>query len=130
MKIRGFWIIAGLALLTALTAQTRGPATRALMREKLTASQKVLEGLALEDLPLVAAKAEKLGAMSQEAAWRVLDNPEYDRLSLDFRRNANDLAQAARKKNLDGATLAYMKMTMSCVECHKLVRGKLVAALK
>ena len=23
--------------------------------------------------------------------------------------------------------LAYMRMTMSCVDCHKLVRGKLVA---
>ena len=36
--------------------------------------------------------------------------------------------KAAKEKNLEAATLAYVRVTMSCVNCHKLVRGKLVAS--
>jgi hypothetical protein len=45
-----------------------------------------------------------------------------------FRRHVNSLVKAAKDRNLDAATLGYVRMTMSCVDCHKLVRGKLVAS--
>jgi hypothetical protein len=35
--------------------------------------------------------------------------------------------KAAKEKRIDGATLEYMDMTMSCVECHKYARNVLVA---
>ena len=44
-----------------------------------------------------------------------------------FRRQANALTKAAQEKNLDAATLAYVRLTMSCVDCHKFVRGKIIA---
>jgi hypothetical protein len=28
----------------------------------------------------------------------------------------------AKDKNIDGATLAYLRLTMNCVNCHKYVR--------
>jgi hypothetical protein len=34
------------------------------------------------------------------------------------------LVRAAEDKNLDGATLAYTQLAISCVQCHKIVRGK------
>ncbi|MGC3971676.1 MAG: hypothetical protein QM775_31325 [Pirellulales bacterium] len=33
------------------------------------------------------------------------------------------------KQNLDGALLAYLTMTMQCVDCHKHVRDVRMAAL-
>ena len=66
--------------------------------------------------------------MSKEADWRVFENPDYDQQSVTFRRHVNSLVKAAKDKNLDAATLAYVRVTMSCVDCHKLVRGKLVAS--
>jgi hypothetical protein len=68
--------------------------------------------------------------MTQEADWRAFENPDYDQHSATFRRQVDALAKAARNKNLDGATLAYVRMTMSCVDCHKFVRGKVVASAK
>ena len=120
------------AVFTVSIAQTPrgGPSTKEFMRDKLALSQKVLEGLTLEDFQLIITKSERLSAMSQEATWQVFQNPDYERFSQDFRRNADALTKAARNKNLDGATLAYVKVTMSCVECHKFVRGKLVASLE
>ena len=114
--------------ISVATAQSRrSRATKEFMRDKLELSQQVLEGLATEDYDLIIAKSTKLSAMTQEADWRAFENPDYERFSADFRRQVDAVRKAAENKNLDGATLAYVKMTMSCVECHKLVRGKKIA---
>ncbi len=129
------WILFTLVLLAATLAASlaqpqRGLATKEFMREKLELSQRVLEGIALENFDLIVAKSEKLSAMSKEATWQVFQNPDYERHSINFRRSVDALTKAAKDKNLDGATLAYVRVTMNCVECHKFVRGKLVASLK
>jgi cytochrome c556 len=104
--------------------------TKEFMREKLGHSQKVLEALALEDFYTLEQRAKKLSAMTQEATWQAFQNPDYEQHSATFRRHANALTRAAHDKDLDGATLAYVRLTMSCVDCHKLVRGKLVGSVE
>jgi hypothetical protein len=42
--------------------------------------------------------------------------------SNDFRFNAETLIQNAKDKNLEGAKLAYLGMTLSCFHCHAYVR--------
>ena len=128
------WIAGGSILLVfvALAAQSPVPQaspTKSFMRQKLDHSQRVLEGITTENFNLTAIHAKRLGAMSLEAAWRVLDNPEYASRSTEFTRHVNDLVKAAENRNIDGATLAYVKMTLSCVECHKYVRGRQTAQL-
>ncbi len=100
------------------------------MREKLALSQKLLEALAIEDFELLSTRAMKLSAMTQLETWRAVETPDYDLQSLQFRRNVDALAKAAKDRNLDAATLAYVRVTMSCVECHKFIRGKDSAMLK
>ncbi len=119
-------IATGLSVALAQTKRNR--AAKEFMRDKLELSQRVLEGLATEDYNLIITKGTRLSAMSKEADWRVFENPDYDQQSAIFRRHVNSLVKAAKDKNLDAATLAYVRVTMSCVDCHKLVRGKLVAS--
>ncbi len=126
-------IAAALALVVGnyLVAQPKSSSpTHQFMRQKLDHAQRVLEGISLEDFELIAKNAGKLSAMSREAGWRAFDSPEYVRLSDNFRRDVDALNKAAADRSLDGATLAYVRMTMSCVECHKFVRGKKLAGLK
>ena len=92
------------------------------MRLKLAHSQKVLEGLVMEDFGLIDKQAQELSLLSQDANWQVLQTPEYLQLSVEFRRATDALSRAAKEKNLDKATLAYMGMTMKCVSCHEHVR--------
>lgn len=122
------FLAAGLALGLAQSSK-KSRATKEFMRDKLELAQGILEGLSVENYDLIISRAQKLSAMSQEADWRVFENPDYEQQSLAFRRNVDALTKAAKNKNLDGATLAYVRVTMSCVECHKYVRGKLVAGL-
>ena len=97
---------------------------RKFMRQKLEHSQKVLEGLALEDFAMIAENARELKELSEDARWRVSPDINYLRLSSQFQDLAEELAQDAKDKNIDGATLAYVQMTVNCVACHKLVRDK------
>lgn len=102
-------------------------AVRAFMRKKLAASQSVLEGLALEDFDLIAEGAKQLRVMAGAAEFMVYNDELYVEHADDFRRIVNKLAVAAKEKRLDGATLAFVDITMSCVECHKHVRSTSLA---
>lgn len=93
-----------------------------LMQMKLTHAQKVLEGVAVADFTLIAKNAEELALVSKKAEWQALKTPEYQRYSDEFRRQAEELGKAAKDKNLDRAALAYVQLTMNCVNCHKHVR--------
>ena len=123
-------LIAVAGLPATLVQPKRNRAAKEFMRDKLELSQRVLEGVATEAYDPIVASGTRLSAMTQEADWRRIHNPDYDQQSLAFRRQVDALVKAAKEKNLDAATLAYVRMTMSCVECHKLVRGKLVASAR
>ena len=99
------------------------PSLRDFMRVKLSHSQKVLEGLTTQDFDMIAKNSQAMSLLSLETNWQVLQTAEYLDRSKDFRRTADALTEAAKKKNLDGAALAYVEMTMNCINCHKYVRG-------
>jgi hypothetical protein len=118
---------AAFVALLSLVADQKAANTNELMREKLDHAQSVLEGITMENFDLIAGNAAKLAALSQESVWRASDTPEYAEQSVLFRRNVQALRKAASEKSLDGAALAYTKMTFSCVECHKYLRNRKVA---
>jgi hypothetical protein len=104
--------------------QTRSRAE--FMRMKLEYSKKVLEGLTLEDYAMIAKNAKALKVLSEAAEWEVPTIPnatEYVAFTSDFQRLTDELAKTAKDKNIDGATLVYLRLTMNCVNCHKYVRG-------
>ncbi len=120
--------LAGLLPLVPTPGQAGQPAKRSrgeFMRQKLEFSKNVLEGLALEQYALVEKNAKALKKLSEAAEWEVPMIPnatDYVALTSDFQRFADDLARNAKAHNIDGATLAYLKLTMNCVQCHKYVR--------
>ena len=93
------------------------------MRVKLQHSQKVLEGLTLENYQVIAKHAQEMSLLSQATVWQVLQTPQYVRLSADFRIACDDLKKAADGKKLDAAALAYVDVTLKCIKCHKYVRS-------
>jgi cytochrome c556 len=115
------------AVLAVVSAggQSRKPnEAAAFMRLKLDHAQQLLEAIAIEDFDGISRNSQKISLLTQDENWQVFQTVEYRRYSDDFRRAANAVTEAARKKNLDGAMLAYLQMTMKCFECHKHVRGE------
>jgi len=93
-----------------------------LMQRKLKHAQTVLEGLAINDFDKIGDSAQELLVISKLAEWKVVKTPRYANYSNEFQEIAEKLIKAAKEKNLDGATLAYLEMTSSCVKCHKHFR--------
>jgi hypothetical protein len=93
------------------------------MRQKLAASQAVPKGLSAGDLDEVSKNATAMLLVEYLEKWVRADTPGY-RTQLELFAFANrELIRAAREKNLDGATLAYNGLVVSCVNCHKIVRA-------
>ena len=121
-------MLAGFLVAAGKSAPPPTNNVRDYMRVKLGHSQKVLEGLTTEDFDEIAKNSQAMSLLSQATNWQVLQTPEYLQQSQDFRRTADALTEAAKKKNLDGAALAYVELTMKCINCHKYVRGVRMAA--
>ena len=121
---------AGLALAGAILAvraqEPKRPPSRAeFMQLKLEYSKKVLEGLTLEDYPAISKNAKALKRLSEAAEWEVPTIPnatDYVVFTTEFQRLTDEMDRKAKEKNIDGATLAYLRLTMNCVNCHKYVR--------
>ncbi len=94
------------------------------MRAKLDHSSEVLEGLSLADFEKIRRGGQLLALASQASSWQVLQSEEYARQSVAFRRACERLERAAGEKNLDAAALAWMDVTMKCVQCHRYVRDQ------
>ena len=97
-------------------------ALSAFMKAKLVHAEKTLEGLVKEDFDLVAKHSQAISLLCEDVTWMVLKTPEYQERSNEFRRSVNAITDAARKKNLEAATLAYVDATLKCVSCHQHVR--------
>ena len=115
------------ALLLILAAATVGSAQRPglgeLMREKLDHAQALLGAVVLGNHAEVERAAGELVRLSEASTWSPLQTPQYLHHASDFRVAAQSLADEARARDIDGVSLAYMEMTLSCVQCHKHVRG-------
>jgi hypothetical protein len=94
------------------------------MRTKLDFSRNILAGLASEDFDKVAANAQAMQGMSMFESFIRGKMPSY-RTQLEVFQDANDeIIRQAQKDNVEGAALAFTQLTMSCVNCHKQLRGQ------
>ena len=95
------------------------------MQVKLKRSQALLEALAKEDFKAIEESAASLVRISKATEFlRAYKTEEYEFQARVFQRSAEALAEKAKAKNIDGATLAYLDLTMSCVACHNHFRGR------
>jgi cytochrome c556 len=92
------------------------------MKQKLSASQNILAGLTKGDFEAIDKNAQSMLVVEYLEKWLRADTPGYNMKLKDFEYANKSLRLAAREKNLDGATIAYIQLTLSCVHCHKLVR--------
>ena len=92
------------------------------MKKKLSYSENILAGLASADFDQIRKNAQTMKALSQMEKWVRGNTPPY-RAQLQVFQDANErLIRMADNENLDGAALAYVQLTLSCVNCHKVVR--------
>ncbi|MCI0701751.1 MAG: hypothetical protein L0241_11765 [Planctomycetia bacterium] len=101
------------------------PDEATIMKAKLKHSQVLLEALTREDYKKLNEEANALVRISDlETFLRAYKTEKYRIHAATFKESAELLAAKAKEKNLDGATVAYTDMTLSCVKCHNYIRGR------
>jgi hypothetical protein len=104
------------------------PKKPTVMQRKLAHSQKVLEGLAINDFGKIGTGADGLLECLKDESWKINETEKYLVYTSDFRRRVEGLKKAAKDKNLDAAALAYVDMTLTCIKCHQLLREDRIRA--
>jgi hypothetical protein len=92
------------------------------MKKKLDHSKGVLSGLTRADFEMIRKNAEAMKVIGYLEEWDRADLPEYKRQLRYFSDANKELIRQANNKNINGATLAYTQMTLSCVHCHNVIR--------
>ena len=95
------------------------------MRIKLDFAKDILSGLATNDFKVIRENTKALQGMNAIEDFARGETPGYRSQLRLFRSATDELARAAEAESLDGATLAFTQMTISCVSCHKELRKKL-----
>lgn len=130
LMLLGVVAMAGMVILSRnASAKPADKAVNQFMQQKLTHSQEVLEGLVTEDFDQIEKAAANMHTLSQAAEWQVIRTPTYDLFSKEFQTACTQLEKAAKEENVDGASLAWIRVTMTCLSCHKHIRNAKVAQI-
>ncbi len=124
-KLTTVLALAGALSVTASADQTLS--LRRVMREKLEHSQLMLEAVVTSDWAALEQHTRALRALTDDPGWAVLKTPEYARHTMAFVTATEDLLDAARAHELDATPLAYVSLTLSCVQCHRYVARARIA---
>jgi len=94
-----------------------------LMRQKLESAHAILDALALEDFTKIEYHAKLLKEISHATTWYKADSEDFRHHAKSFQNSADYLAEQAKLRSLEGASLGYIRVQLDCIECHKVVRA-------
>lgn len=93
------------------------------MKKKLDYSQNILAGLANADFNQITENAQAMQGLSK-LEWFIRGRTPGYRTQLAIFQDANaEIIKQAKQDNLEGASLAFTQLTISCVNCHKHLRA-------
>lgn len=125
--------ITSLAVLLALLAQAAGQEKKATedsqhkefslwMVVKVEESQKVFAALARADFDAISRSTEKLKTVSALEGFVRRSTPGYRTQLRSFEFAVDEIQEQAKRENIEGVTMGFHQLTLSCVNCHKQLR--------
>ena len=97
------------------------------MVRKLAAAQHTLEGVAREDFEQIRRMSSEMIDLSRHEAWERMASARFVQDTADFVTAVEFLDRMAEAKDPEGVSLGFMRMTMTCTNCHAHVRTSSVA---
>ena len=92
------------------------------MAKKLDYSKSMLESLTKGDFEKLEQDATQMRTLGKMEALVRRNNPNYRSQLQAFDLANHELVRQAKRKNAEGATMAFNQLTTSCVACHVLLR--------
>jgi len=107
---------------SASTEMHQGEPVSFWMKKKLDFSKNILEGIASGDCDKIAQNAQTMRSLSKIEAFMRGRNPGYRGQLISFEMSLDEIIRQAKKDNIEGVTLGFNQLTVSCVQCHKQLR--------
>jgi hypothetical protein len=126
-SMKTFVIVTLLMIATIGDANAQTTATTRVMRQKLVDAQGVMAAVVTGNWVELDRRSKALAKATEDPAWLVLRTPEYAKQGEAFLRAVNDLVDAAERRDSDAAPLAYVALTMRCIQCHRYVARARIA---
>ncbi|SMP42738.1 hypothetical protein SAMN06265222_101832 [Neorhodopirellula lusitana] len=92
------------------------------MKKKLDYSTGILKGLSMGDFDLIETNANQMRLLNRVEGFVRSRNTGYRGHLRSFERVTDEVIHQAQKQNIEGVTLAYHQLTVSCVRCHQSLR--------
>jgi len=92
------------------------------MDVKVQESQLVFAALARADFDAIAQSTKKLKTLSALEGFVRRSTPGYRTQLRSFEFAVDEIQLQAKRQNIEGVALAFNQLTLSCVNCHKLLR--------
>ena len=130
---RSVWLVIALVfVVSASEPSAQRAALRPIMREKLSNTQQLLEGVVTSNLQIIDQSSERLSRITytEVASWQANAQPEYLRRASAFVDAVKSLRQAATDRNVEAAANEYSKLVSTCISCHNYVRDSRIARLE
>jgi cytochrome c556 len=111
-------------VLAGHVSSAQSPNLRSIMREKLTNTQQMLEGVVTANYTTVDKSAERLAQISytEMASWQSTAQPEYLKQASAFVKAVQGIRKASADRNNAAVADEYTSLLNSCVSCHSYVR--------
>jgi len=93
------------------------------MKSKTKLSQEILVGLTEGDFAKIKSNASALNLVHFLEGIYPKKSDAYRQQTAMFAAANKELIRQAEEKNIYGATLAFNQLTVSCVQCHVVVRS-------
>lgn len=92
------------------------------MDVKVEEAQKVFAALARADFKAINESTEKLKTLGALEAFVRRSTPDYRTQLRSFEFAVNEIQRQAKQENIEGVTMGFNQLTLSCVNCHKQLR--------
>lgn len=92
------------------------------MNVKLVESQRLFAALAQADFPAISESSRRLKTVSGLEGFVRRRTPGYLTQLKTFEFSVDEILLHAGKENIEGVTLGFQQLTLSCVNCHKQLR--------
>jgi hypothetical protein len=122
-QLLGTTIVLALAL-GGPDSSAQSPNLRSIMREKLTNTQQLLEGVVTANFSIVDSSADRLARISytEVASWQSNAEPEYLKQASAFVKAVQGMRKASTDRNIGVVADEYTNLLNSCISCHSYVR--------
>jgi cytochrome c556 len=124
MTAVGTAFITGVLAVSVLFAQDskKDEPLKKMMETKLEISKKLLGAVAQNDFVKINTNSEELIKISNELAKKFPKNERFQELGKEYRNELQGLLKAVQKQNTEAISLAYVKTTLACFNCHTFIR--------